>query len=130
MRLPGLWLTFLVFSVGAASAVELTPELYVRADLDARAATLDGMQEQIDLLSHNTATVEVQRQVDANRSHVAGVFGFYGTTAAAHAVYGSRYRQAIEAWLMAHPEWQQAYQDAAQKFEQLAGQLDHRRGRK
>lgn len=130
MKRQRLFIAATLLVAGWAQAGELTPELFVRADLEARQATLTGMQEQINLLSAKKTATEVQKRVDANRAQISSIYSFYGTTPTAHAAYGTQYRAYIEGWLRAHPEWQTVYGQSTQDFQRLAAQLDGLRGKK
>ena len=112
----------LVWSVLAWA--ELTPETFVQADIEARQATLEGMVARLSQLQQN-ADLEDQAQLsEHNQADIDAIFERFGTDSASHAAYGSRHRAAIVAWLEAHPQHQQQYDDLAAQFEALSQQLD------
>lgn len=107
-----------------AVASPLTPETLVRADVQARQTTLDGMQMQIDLLQQSASAAALMQASMANQAAVDAVFAAYGTTGARHSAEWTQQREAVEEWLTVHADWQQTYQSLNTKFQSLAQQLD------
>lgn len=111
-----------------ASAQGLTPEQFVRADVEARTVTLQGLEAQLTALQQG-ADLEAQMQLaEDNRQAVEAAFNRYGTSGAAHTVYGTHESEAIAVWLQEHPEWQQEYDELTARLTTLSGQIDHLRG--
>ena len=112
-------------SLGTLAAAQgLSPERFVRADIEAREATLVGMEARLALLQRHADNATQEQLEDVNRRRVTTVFTRYGTTGSAHAAYGTQHRTAIAAWLEAHPEWQRRYAAVAARFDQLSQQID------
>ena len=107
-----------------AFASQLTPETLVRADVQARETTLDGMQMQIDLLQQSASPDALMQASMANQAAVEAVFAAHGTTGARHSAEWTQQREAVEEWLTVHSDWQQTYQNLNTKFQSLAQQLD------
>ena len=107
-----------------AFASQLTPEALVRADVQARETTLDGMQMQIDLLQQSASPDALMQASMANQAAVEAVFTAYGTTGARHSAEWTQQREAVDEWLTVHFDWQQTYQNLNAKFQSLAQQLD------
>ena len=116
------------FIVGLQCAIAVaspwTPEALVRADVQARKATLNGMQTQIDLRLQNASPNALMQASMANQASVDAVFAAYGTTGARHSAEWTRQREAVDEWLTVHFDWQQTYQNLDAKFQSLAQQLD------
>lgn len=107
-----------------AVASQLTLEALVRADVQAREATLDGMQMQIDLRLQSASPDALMQASMANQASVDAVFTTYGTTGARHSAEWTQQREAVDEWLTVHFDWQQTYQNLDAKFQSLAQQLD------
>ncbi|OAD23923.1 secreted protein [Candidatus Thiomargarita nelsonii] len=107
-----------------AIAQELSPEAYVKADLEARSITLAGMEARLTMMQQSVNTVVQYRQADENRQNVEAVFASYGFTGASHAAYGTRNGEAIAAWLEGNPDLQKQYNDLAVRFDALSSQFD------
>lgn len=110
------------------SAQGLTPEQFVRADVEARTVTLQGLEAQLTALRQGVDVKAQTKLAEDNRQAVETVFNRYGTTGVAHTVYGTYASAAITAWLRAHPEWQQQYDDLGARLTSLSGQIDSLRG--
>jgi len=109
-----------------ATAQELSPEAYVKAELEARRATLNGMQARLALVQQGAAIVEQSNLEEQTHQNVEAAFASYGFTGASHAAYGTRHSKAIAAWLEAHPgEWQEQYNDLVTRFDELSSQFDN-----
>ena len=107
-----------------AAAQELSPERFVRADIAAREATLAGMEARLTLWQRGVDEKRQARLEADIQNQVAAVFARYHTTGPAHPAYGSRYSDAILAWLADHPDWQRRYDELAARFEALSRQLE------
>ncbi len=118
----------LVGSPALAAAQDLTPEQFVRADVEVRTVTLQGLEAQLTALQQGADLETQTRLAEDNRQTVEAAFNRYGTSGAAHTAYGTRESEAIAGWLEAHPEWQQQYDDLTARLTALSGQLDHVRG--
>jgi hypothetical protein len=118
--LSTLWLS----AGGIAMAQDLSPESFVRADIAAREATLDGMAARLTLLQRGASRAMQAQLEEENRRRVDAVLARHHTTGPAHAAYGTRHRAAIVTWLEAHPGWQRTYEELTQRFEALSGQID------
>lgn len=121
-RTLGMVAGFLITHVVAAG--DLTLQMYVEADVDAREITLDGMREQIELLKAGADMDRLATASAANQHQVESALATYGVTSGSHAAYGSRNEQAIAAWLATHQKWQDTYNDLATEFKTLSQQLD------
>lgn len=106
-----------------------TPQTYVAIDLEVRKITLNGMAESVALLRGGSSTPEQEIALAlANQQQVDRTYRSRGTSAAAHAAYGSRYAKEIEEWLAENPDWQQQYDSLIQEFNFLSNQLNGLRG--
>jgi hypothetical protein len=122
---PFLLGALLMLFSGGVAAAELTPQSYVVIDLEVRLATLDGMAERVQLLSGGADVAQQEMTLDElNRKQVAAIFRKYGSSAAAHAAYGTRRNAEIREWLDADPDSQRQYQLLGQQFDALSDQLD------
>ncbi len=114
----------LIFLVPAIIQAQ-TLEDYVAADFAARQATLDGMAERVNLLRSDSYTPEKEMAMAlANQEQVDKAYGRYGTSSAAHTVYGSHYAKEIEQWVAGNSDAQLRYISLEQEFESLSGQLE------
>ncbi|HRY16122.1 MAG TPA: hypothetical protein P5330_09665 [Candidatus Competibacteraceae bacterium] len=105
-----------------------TPEDFVRADVEARTVTLQGLETQLAALQQG-ADLEAQTQLaEDNRQAVEAAFNRYGVSSAVHTVYGTQESEAIAVWLQDHPEWQQQYDNLTARLTTLSGQIDVLRG--
>lgn len=111
-------------NVPAALAGDLTPQTYVAVDAEVRELTLSGMAERLALLSSGNSTPQQEAIIDAdNRRAISQAYRDNGTTAAAHAAYGTQHADEIAAFLAAHPEWQAHFDVLADEMESLSSQL-------
>ncbi len=101
----------------------LTLETYVKADVEARQRTIDGMYQQIDLLNSGANEAAINQASSSNQNQVDSVFEFYGTTGVTHSAYGGRHSKEIEQWLAGHSNWQQSYDALDDEFASLSQQL-------
>ena len=108
---------------GLIFAQNLTPETYVRVDVEARQLTIDGMHQQVDMLSGDVMIDTINSVSESNRDKVNTMFNYYGTTASAHSAYGTRYGKEIEQWLAGHSDWEQTYDALDDEFSSLSQQL-------
>jgi len=104
----------------------LSPEAYVKADIEARRVTLNGMEARLALIQKSANITEQSRLAEETRQNVEAVFARYGVTGASHAAYGTRHLKAIFAWLEVHPdEWQEQYNNLVVRFDALSSQFDN-----
>lgn len=104
-------------------AQDLTPQDFLQADVEARQLTLDGMSQQIALITAGASEDEINQAVADNQTNVEAIFASFGTTGAAHSACGTQKRAEIEAWMADHPEWQQTYDSLKAEFDALSQQL-------
>jgi hypothetical protein len=107
-----------------AIAQALSPETYIKADLEARRVTLAGMEARLVVRQRRANLEEEYRQAEENHQSVKEVFARYGVTGASHAAYGTQNREAIAAWLENNPEWQAQYDEIKARFVVLSNQFD------
>jgi hypothetical protein len=115
----------LLMNAIASGADELVPQTYVAIEAEVRELTLAGVSERVALLSSGDSTPQSEALIaEKNRQAVTRAYRDNNTTAAAHAVYGTRHSAEIEAWLDAHPEWQAYLDSLVVELEELSAQLD------
>lgn len=125
MRIVSILAVALLFFAASAFAVELTPETFIQIDIEAREATLSGMQERLALLG--TENVAVQDEVQLNTATeelVAGVFARYGITQNDHGVYAEKNAKAIGEFLESRPDYQEAYESLDVRFADISNSIN------
>jgi hypothetical protein len=98
---------------------------YVYVDVSVRSLTLQGMRTRLALLQGDRSDPALEAAIDADtQRQVAEFYQRFGTSAAAHAAYGSREAVRIRDWIDAHPLWQQRYADLEADFRAVSAQLN------
>lgn len=111
-------------------AVELTPETFFQADIEARQVTIEGMYDRLDLLSSGTATMQEEMQLnEATEQQVSAVFAKYGTTQNDHLVYAQKNTEALAQFLEINPDYQAAYDSLNDQFEAASDSINALLGR-
>ncbi len=108
-------------------AENLIPETYLQADVETRQLTLDGMSQQIQLLTMGASDDQINRIVFDNQVDIETLFNSFGTTGSAHSAYGTENREAIDTLVVNNPEWQQRYDALDAEFTTLSQQLSRLR---
>jgi hypothetical protein len=99
-------------------------DMYVYVEVSVREATIDGMRQRLALLQSDTYTAEVDDELDTQvRLRVADAYALFGTTASAHAQYGTNQAAAIEEWLNANVQWRNKLTALQSQFSSLSNQL-------
>ncbi|MGH8177226.1 MAG: hypothetical protein ACREV5_13280 [Steroidobacter sp.] len=100
------------------------PDMYVYIDVSAREITLEGMRQRLALLQSSEYSAETDDAIDSQtRLQIADVYVQFATTPAAHAAYGTRQGERIEAWLNENPDWKNRYATLDSQFRSLSDQL-------
>ncbi|KFB69756.1 hypothetical protein [Candidatus Accumulibacter vicinus] len=108
---------------------ELTPEAYVRADIEAREATLASMEERLALLQAGGGSRAEMAALTRSQAAVESAYRKYGTSARAHGAYAATHARDISAWLKANPDATAHLMDLRTRFQGLSGAFDSVRGR-
>lgn len=115
----------ILIAAASAFAAELTPETFVKADIEARQATINGMYDRLALLSSRTATVQEETQLNAvAEQQVSAVFAKYGTTQNDHLVFAEKNAAAIADFLEANPEYQSANDSLSAQFSDISNRIN------
>lgn len=124
-RIITLSLGALLLAATSVFAAELTPETFLRADIEARQATISGMADRLALLSTGTSTLQEQAQLNAvSEQKVSAVFGKYGTTQSNHLVYAEKNAAAIAEFLEANPDYQSTFDSLSSQFSDISNRIN------
>ena len=110
-----MYVALLLLWTSALQAGQLTPEQFVRIDIEIQEITQANMLEQLettDLTQREQLSLQAQEKIQA-------VFWKYKTTVSKHSIYGSRQQKKIKRWLRKNPAWQQRYNTLQKRFETL-----------
>lgn len=107
----------------------LTPATFIQSDVEAREATLAGLQERLNILRAGGTPQDEMAAMERSQARVTEVFARYGTTSAAHGAYAASQGRAITNWLQANPDWPSRYTDLSARMQQLSAEFDRIRGR-
>jgi hypothetical protein len=103
-------------------------EAFIQADLDARAATIAGMEQRLAVMSAGPIDARLEADLIAQSEQaVVAVFARYATTGSAHAAFAQRYADQIAQWLDAHPDTVSRYGELQARWRSLADALDSAR---
>lgn len=114
---------------GPGHTAGLTPEAYVRADIEAREATLASMEERLALLQAGGGSRAEMAALTRSQAAVESAYRKYGTSARAHGAYAAAHAQEIAAWLQANPDWEVQLMVLQTRFLGLSDAFDSVRGR-
>lgn len=128
----------LLLLVGATASVALAQdppshtlspeERFVAVDLGVREITLDGMRQRLALLRTSGLEGNDRTDADANldtetQRRINAFYRASGTTAAAHAAFGTRHAESVRELLATHPEWRARHEALESEFQSLSAQL-------
>lgn len=120
-----LFLVAYLLSSSSLLAVELTPETFTQADIEAREVTILGMADRLELLSSGTVTIQEENQLNSSTEQmVIAVFYKYGTTQSDHLVYSEKNATAIAEFLEANPDYQTIYDSLNTQFADILNSID------
>jgi hypothetical protein len=103
-------------------------EEFIQADLDAREATIAGMEQRLAVMSAGPIDARLEADLIAQgEQSVGAVFARYATTGSAHAAFAQRHAEQITEWLDAHPDTVTRYGELQARWRSLADALDSAR---
>lgn len=114
-----IYVVTLLLWCSALQADQLTPERFVRIDIEIHEITQASMLKQLettDLTQREQLSLQAQKKIQA-------VFQKYGTTVSGHSVYGTHQQKKIKRWLRKNPEWQQRYDTLKKQFETINAKI-------
>jgi hypothetical protein len=119
----------LALAVAAAGCwAQSSVEDFIQADLDARQATIAGMEQRLAVMGANPIDPQLEAALIAqSEQSVAAVFARYATTGGAHAAFAQRHAERITEWLDAHPDTVTRYEELQARWRSLADALDSAR---
>jgi len=119
---------FLLVCTGASAYADLSAQQWVDIDIQTRQLTVDGMAQRAALLARGASLPE---QMDADsvvQAKVAEVYQRNNTSPVAFLRWAAANRNAIDEWLMLHPEKSAELADIKQRFDQVGQEIRSRTG--
>ena len=106
------------------AAQPLTPERYIRLEMAARQAALEGAKARLDQLeSANASTTNDDLSAQTHQA-ISHIYREAGVSPSAALAWENRNREAIEAWLQQHPDIHHQYQDLTEDLNALSALID------
>lgn len=112
-----------------AALAQLTPQSFLQAEIEAREASIAGMEQRLTLLQSGADLKAEMTALAQSEARVDAVFQRYGTSAAKHAAYAAAHAEEIAAWLEANPEIQTRLGMLQTRVVELSNGFDSVRGR-
>lgn len=106
---------------------KLNPSRYVYLETSAREISIEGMEKRLAIRRNDGDEAKLRRISKRTRERIRELFAEWEVEPGDHATYGGRNREAIEAWLADHPDWQRNYEQLMRRAKTLSNKLENTR---